>query len=188
MTSPRADTASTPLPSPDEMYALVYEELKRIARHQLRAAGAKATLSTTELVHEAFLKLGRGPKSGWEGRAHFFGAASRAMRQVLVDFARRQRAAKRGGGTQRISLNDAAGALEVRLDEILALDAALDQLNAVSERLRKVVELRFFGGLGEEEVAEILGVTPRTVGRDWIKARLFLLRELDEAGSSLGAT
>jgi RNA polymerase sigma factor (TIGR02999 family) len=180
MTSPRADQASTPLPSADEMYALVYEELKRLARHQLRAAGAKATLSTTELVHEAFLKLGHGPKSGWDGRAHFFGAAARAMRQVLVDFARRQQAAKRGGGQHRVSLNDAAGALEVRLDEILALDAALDQLNAVSERLRRVVELRFFGGLGEEEVAEILGVTPRTVGRDWMKARLFLLRELDE--------
>jgi RNA polymerase sigma factor (TIGR02999 family) len=166
------------------MYALVYEELKRIARHQLRAAGSKATLSTTELVHEAFLKLGRGPKSGWEGRAHFFGAASRAMRQVLVDFARRHRAAKRGGGQQKVSLTDSAGALEVRLDEILALDAALDQLNCVSERLHRVVELRFFGGLGEEEVAEILGVTPRTVGRDWIKARLFLLRELDGAESS----
>ena len=165
-------------PTPDEMYALVYEELKRLARHQLRG-NAKATLSTTELVHEAFLKLGHGPKSGWSGRGHFFGAASRAMRQVLVDLARRRQAVKRGGGLRRISLNDDAGILDVQLDEILALDAALEQLNEVNERLRQVVELRFFGGLGEEEVAKILGVTTRTVERNWLKARLILLRELD---------
>lgn len=172
-------------PSPDEMYALVYAELKRIARHHLQATNAKATLSTTELVHEAFLKLRHKPDAGWEGRAHFFGAASRAMRQVLVDFARRRQATKRGGTMRRVSLSDATAGLDVELDEILALDAALEQLNAVSERLRQVVELRFFAGLGEEEVAEILGVTPRTVGRDWLKARLFLLRELDPgAGES----
>lgn len=165
-------------PTPDEMYALVYEELKRIARHHLRG-NAKATLSTTELVHEAFLKLGHGPKSGWAGRAHFFGAASRAMRQVLVDFARRRQAAKRGGELRRVSLTDATGMLDVQLDEILTLDAALDELNAVNERLRQVVELRFFGGLGEEEVAEMLGVTPRTVERTWLKARLILLRQLE---------
>jgi RNA polymerase sigma factor (TIGR02999 family) len=161
------------------MYALVYDELKRIARHHLRGVAPGATLSTTELVHEAFLKLRGGPESGWDGRAHFFGAASRAMRQVLVDFARRRGAAKRGGERRRISLSDADGALDIELEEILALDAALEQLNAVSERLRKVVELRFFAGLGEKEVAEILGVTARTVGRDWLKARLFLMRELE---------
>lgn len=180
MTTSRADGASHPFRSPDELHAVVYEELKRIARHHLRDASAKATLSTTELVHEAYLKLGHGPESGWNGRAHFFGAASRAMRQVLVDFARSRGAIKRGGGMLRISLDDAAGALDVQLEEILALDAALDQLNVVSERLRRVVELRFFAGLGEDEVAAILGVTPRTVSRDWLKARLFLLRELDE--------
>lgn len=160
------------------MYGLVYEELKRIARHQLRL-NAKATLSTTELVHEAFLKLGHGPASGWEGRSHFFGAAARAMREVLVDFARRRKAAKRGGNLERVSLGETEAALDLQLDEILALDAALDQLNAVNERLRQIVELRFFGGLGQEEVAEILGVTTRTVERNWLKARLFLLRELE---------
>ena len=164
--------------TPDEMYGLVYEELKRIARHQLRL-NAKATLSTTELVHEAFLKLGHGPASGWEGRSHFFGAAARAMREVLVDFARRRKAAKRGGNLERVSLGETEAALDLQLDEILALDAALDQLNAVNERLRQIVELRFFGGLGQEEVAEILGVTTRTVERNWLKARLFLLRELE---------
>jgi RNA polymerase sigma factor (TIGR02999 family) len=163
--------------SPDEMYTLVYDELKRIARHHLRTAGPRATLSTTELVHETFLKL-RVPDPGWEGRAHLFGAASRAMRQILVDFARRQHAAKRGGDLRRVSLGDAGGTLDVELEQIIALDSALEQLNSVSERLRQVVELRFFGGLGEEEVARILGVTTRTVGRDWLKARLFLTRAL----------
>ncbi|MFN2602915.1 MAG: ECF-type sigma factor [Gemmatimonadaceae bacterium] len=162
----------------DETYAAFYKELKRIAHRWLRA-NQTATLSTTELVHEAFLKLGHGPESGWEGRAHFFGAASQAMRQVLVDFARRRNAAKRGGGLERVSLSDADGALELQMDEIITLDAALDQLNAVNQRLREIVELRFFGGLGETEVAEILGITPRTVERDWLKARVFLLRELE---------
>jgi len=176
--SAAATAESWVAPTPDEMYALVYDELKRLARYHLRGNG-KATLSTTELVHEAFLKLGHGPKSGWEGRSHFFGAASRAMRQVLVDLARRRQAVKRGGDLRRVSLSDATGIMDMRLDEILALDAALDQLNAVNERLRQVVELRFFGGLGEEEVAQILGVTTRTVERNWLKARLFLLRELE---------
>jgi RNA polymerase sigma factor (TIGR02999 family) len=161
------------------MYKLVYEELKRIARHHLRTAGANATLCTTELVHEAFLKLHPGPDEGWDGRAHFFGAASRAMRQILVDFARRRHATKRGGDLRQISLGAVEGALDIEVERIIALDAALEQLNAVSERLRQVVELRFFGGLGEEEVARILGVTTRTVGRDWLKARLFLTRALD---------
>ena len=164
----------------DERYTLVYEELKRIARGHLRA-NARPTLSTTELVHEAYLKLGHGPASGWDGRAHFFGAASRAMREVLVDFARRRKASKRGGAMQRVSLGEAEGTLDMQIDEILALDAALEQLDAVNGRLRQVVELRFFGGVGEQEVAEILGVTTRTVQRDWLKARLFLLRELETA-------
>jgi RNA polymerase sigma factor (TIGR02999 family) len=172
--------------SDDALYALAYDELKRIARHHLRAMDSKATLSTTELVHEAFLKLERGHEAEWQGRAHFFGAASRAMRQVLVDFARRRHAVKRGEGRAPLSLSDAHGALELELDEILALDSALDRLNAVDERLRRLVELRFFAGLGEREVAEILGVTTRTVERNWLKARLFLLRELD-AGEALDA-
>ena len=164
----------------DGMYSAVYEELKRIAHGHLRA-DARGTLCTTELVHEAYLKLGRGPESGWDGRAHFFGAASRAMRQVLVDFARRRRAGKRGGSMQRVSLGEAEDMLAMQIDEILALDSALDRLDTVNERLRQVVELRFFGGLGQEEIAETLGVTTRTVERDWLKARLFLLEDLAEA-------
>jgi RNA polymerase sigma factor (TIGR02999 family) len=164
--------------SNDEIYRKAYEELKRIAHAQLRALDANATLSTTELVHEAYLKLGGDRAPDWNGRAHFFGAAARAMRQVLVDFARARRAAKRGGGVTHVSLSDGDARLELELDEILALDEALDRLNAVDERLRQIVELRFFGGFGETEVAALLGVTPRTVERNWMKARLFLLREL----------
>jgi RNA polymerase sigma factor (TIGR02999 family) len=165
----------------DELYERVYGELKRMARAHLRRDGV-ATLSTTELVHETFLKLGGGSDSQWEGRAHFFGAASRAMRQVLVDFARRRRAAKRGGVATRVSLRDDHALLDLQLDEIIAIDEALERLDAVDERLRKVVELRFFAGFGEREVAEILGVTTRTVERDWLKARLFLLQALAPHG------
>jgi RNA polymerase sigma factor (TIGR02999 family) len=162
----------------DDLYRFAYDELKRVARHHLRGDGGSATLSTTELVHESFLKLRGGSSTDWQGRAHFFGAASRAMRQVLVDFARRRQAEKHGGGATRVSLSDGDAALEIELDEILALDAALERLAAVDERLRQIVELRFFGGFSEREVAELLGVTPRTIERNWLKARLFLLREL----------
>lgn len=182
-----SDFAASPGPgptsaTPEALYALVYDELKRIARSHRRATDASATISTTELVHEAYLKLSPGPSNGWEGRAHFFGAASRAMRQVLVEFARRRSAAKRGGDLQRVSLGDSEASLDTELDTILTLDAALDRLNLVDERLRQIVELRFFCGLPESEVAAILGVTPRTIERNWIKARLFLLDEIEKGG------
>jgi RNA polymerase sigma factor (TIGR02999 family) len=163
----------------DVLYDAAYAELKRIAHRQLRAIDANATICTTELVHEAYLKLGGSPDDAWEGRAHFFGSAARAMRQVLVDLARRRQAAKRGGGAQGVSLRDADAAVEVRIDELVALDAALNRLEAANGRLARVVELRFFGGLGMPEVARTLGVTTRTIERDWLKARLFLVRALE---------
>jgi RNA polymerase sigma factor (TIGR02999 family) len=163
----------------DTLFPVVYDELKRLARHHMRALGGRVTICTTELVHEAFLKLARDGGGGWEGRAHFFGAASRAMRQILVDFARRRQAAKRGGHWQAVSLRDGHAALEIEIDQIVALDDALAQLDAANRRLAQVVELRFFGGLPEDEVARCLGVSARTVERDWLKARLFLLRELE---------
>jgi RNA polymerase sigma factor (TIGR02999 family) len=177
------DTGTDP-PQTDTLLPLVYEELKRLAHHNLRVAGARAALCTTELVHEAFLKLACDRHGSWEGRAHFFGSASRAMRQVLVDFARRRRSAKRGGYLQFISLHDVHAALEIEIDDILALETALVRLEAVNPRLCQVVELRFFGGLDVSAVAELLGVTTRTVERDWLKARLFLLRELEAASPS----
>jgi RNA polymerase sigma factor (TIGR02999 family) len=164
----------------DELYERVYDELKRMARAHRRRTDGTATLSTTELVHEAFLKLGASGGTRWQAKAHFFGAASRAMRQVLVDFARRRHAAKRGGIATRVSLHDGDAALEMQLDEIIAIDDALNRLDAVDLRLRQIVELRFFCGFDEREVAELLGVTPRTVERNWLKARLLLLRELAE--------
>lgn len=165
--------------STEELFAVVYDELKRIARHRLRSSNA--TLSTTELVHEAFLKLSGGAGTEWQGRAHFFGAASRAMRQVMVDFARRRRTVKRGGEPTMVSLSEADESLCVELGGVLALDDALDELDRVDQRLRQVVELRFFCGLSAAEIARVLGVGLRTVERDWFKARLFLLRELNLA-------
>lgn len=164
-------------PTTDTLFPLVYEELKHLAHRQLRARGPN-TLCTTDLVHEAFLKLGAPGRGGWDDRAHFFGAAARAMRQVLVDFARSRGALKRGGGWRLVSLDEGAAPLELELDELMALDDALDRLDGASPRLRRLVELRFFAGLPTREVATLLGVTPRTVERDWLKARLFLLDRL----------
>jgi RNA polymerase sigma factor (TIGR02999 family) len=109
-------------PSPDALYPLVYEELKRVAHHHLRLMDASATISTTELVHEAFLKLVPTAERGWEGRAHFFGTAARAMRQVLVEFARKRRAAKRGGGYRPVTLTDSEAALQIEIHDVLELD------------------------------------------------------------------
>jgi RNA polymerase sigma factor (TIGR02999 family) len=160
----------------DEIFEFVYEDLKRIARRQLRRSDSHVTLSTTELVHESFLKLRASPR--FSNRAHFFGSAGRAMRQVLVDFARKLRSEKRGGLYRRVSLSNAEATLEVELDEMLALDSALDGLSAIDPRLTQIVELRFFCGLAEQEIADILGVTTRTVGRGWLKARIILLTAL----------
>jgi RNA polymerase sigma factor (TIGR02999 family) len=173
-------TGEGPVPL-DRLMPVVYEELKRIAHHHLRANESRATLCTTELVHEAFLKLAGSADADWEGRAHFFGAASRAMRQVLVDFARRRAATKRGGGLERVSLGEGDAALDIELDEIIALDGALEQLGAVDERLRRIVDLRFFAGLSAAEVARMLGVSARTVERDWLKAKLVLLKALNRS-------
>jgi RNA polymerase sigma factor (TIGR02999 family) len=166
----------------DALFPIVYEELKRIARHHLRRAD-RTTICTTELVHEAFLRLSHRGDVAWESRAHFFGSASRAMRQVLVAFARRRRAAKRRGEHTSLSIAEASSALEMELDQILALDEALSQLDTLNQRLRQVVELRFFGGVPEAEVAQMLGVSLRTVERDWLKARMFLVREFKARAS-----
>ena len=167
----------------DQLMPIVYDELKRMARHRLRANDPAATLSTTELVHEAFLKLAAGASTEWESRAHFFGAASHAMRQVLVDFARRRNADKRGGGLEHVSLGEGDVALDIELDEILAIDEALVRLEQVDPRLRSIVELRFFAGLAESEIAAMLRVSTRTIERDWLKARLVLLDALGRSGA-----
>ena len=166
----------------DELFPVVYDELKRMARRHLRMVRGRATICTTELVHETFLRLNHRGAVSWDDRAHFFGSASRAMRQVLVAFARRHFALKRHADhvTLSITYSGEGTALDAQLDEILAIDEALSRLDELNPRLRQIVDLRFFGGLPHEDVADLLGVSVRTVERDWLKAKLFLLRELDD--------
>lgn len=158
---------------------LVYQELRVLARRQL-AGNRTETLRTTALVHEAYLKLGRRSRLAVEDRQHFFAIASKAMRQLIVDHARRRAAEKRGGQVALVSLEDADAPIAARAAEIVALNEALDRLSAVDEWLARVVELRFFAGLSVEETADALDCSPRTIKRDWRKARAFLHRELAE--------
>jgi len=171
----------------DRVFPLVYDELQRIARAQLGRERAGHTLQATALVNEAYLKLAQRPPRGTSDRGHFLGVAARAMRQVLVDHARAWSADKRGGGAAPVTLNEELAGVGSEPEDVLALDQALDRLNALDERLRRVVELRYFAGLQDEEIAEVLGVTRRTVQRDWVKARAWLHRELadgrDESAS-----
>lgn len=171
----------------DRLLPFIYDELRGIARRQLARERPGHTLQATALVHEAYLKLLGGGGVPATDRNHFLAIAARAMRQVLVEHARKKGAAKRGGDRQRTTLGDGDHAVEFRPDEILALDRALDQLE---ERQRQVVEYRFFAGLRESEIAELLGITERTVRRDWVKARAWLYRALypkpDETGPAHG--
>ena len=163
----------------DHLVTTAYEELRAIAHARLAWRGAGGTLSTTALVHEAYLKLANQSPSKWRDRAHFFAVASLAMRHVLVDFAKARVALKRGGARRRITLDDDAIAVDDQAGALLQLDDALARLAAREPRLAKVVELRFFGGLAEDEIAESLGVTVRTVRRDWVKARVMLRHVLE---------
>jgi RNA polymerase sigma factor (TIGR02999 family) len=162
----------------DRLFPLVYEELRRIAHRQLGRERAEHTLGTTALVHETYLKLVDQTRVQWADRAHFFSVAARAMRRILVDYARRHRALKRGGAPARVSLDDVPAVANERAHTLVALDEALTRLAAIDERLSKVVECRFFGGLTEEETAEALAVTARTVRRDWVKAKGWLYQAL----------
>jgi RNA polymerase sigma factor (TIGR02999 family) len=174
-----ASTESDHSPGTTEaLFPVVYQELKRLARAHLRGRDGRETICTTELVHEAFLRLNTRGEVSWDSRAHFFGSASRAMRQILVGFARRRQSAKRSGSRISLAIAESESALELELDQILAVDEALLELDGLNPRLRQIVELRFFGGIAHEEIAKMLGVSVRTVERDWFKARLFLLREL----------
>jgi len=161
----------------DDLYALVYAELRRVAHAQLRRERPDHTLGTTGLVHETYLRLVDQTRVEWRDRAHFFGAAACAMRRILVDYARHNLAARRGGGARPQVLAEDVRAGE-RGDDLLALDQALERLAALDPRLGLVVECRYFGGFTEEETAEVLGVTKRTVQRDWAKARGWLYQEL----------
>ncbi|MGE5236037.1 MAG: ECF-type sigma factor [Acidobacteriota bacterium] len=164
----------------DEVFRLVYDELRRLARGQ-RRAGYGHDLTTTELVHEAYVKLIDASRVSASSRAHFFSLAARAMRQILVDAARRGNAAKRGGGAVAAELDDAALSTTAEPTLVLGVDAALGKLAVLDPRMGQIVELRVFAGLSVDEVAQALEVSPRTVKRDWRAARAFLYRELEAA-------
>jgi RNA polymerase sigma factor (TIGR02999 family) len=156
---------------------LVYEELRTLAGHYLRREKPGHTLQSTALVHEAYLRLANQPAIDWQNRAHFFGIAARLIRQILVDHARSKLTAKRDGGL-KISLDEALDVPGGRELDLVRLDDALQGLARIDEQQSRIVELRFFGGLSIEETAEVVGVSPRTVKREWATARAWLFREL----------
>ncbi len=168
------------------MLPLVHTELRAAAARLLWREGPGHTLQPTELVHEAWLRLAGQAPSRIEGRQHFVGIAARLMRQVLVDHARRRLALKRGGGVRAVTLEQAGAAATLAPEDLLVLDEALERLGQHSPRLRQVVEYRFFAGLEEEEIAEVLGVTTRTVQRDWVRARAWLHQALAPEGAAGG--
>jgi RNA polymerase sigma factor (TIGR02999 family) len=165
--------------SVDETVALAYQELRAIAHLRLMARGPGGTLSTTALVHEAYLKLVDQSPDGMRDRAHLLALASLAMRHVLIDRARERSTVKRGGERKRITLDEADLSVDEEPEVLLQLNDALDRLAAFEPRLARVVECRFFGGLTEGETADALGLTVRTVQRDWVKARVLLKRALE---------
>ncbi len=158
----------------DRLYPVIYDELRDVAQRQLRRERVGHTLHPTALVHEAYLKMSGGPAEASD-RAHFLALAARAMRQILVDHARRRGAQKRGGDWHPTTLTDGSAHIELDPTELIALDRAMETLD---ERQRQVVECRFFGGMEESEIASALDISERTVRRDWVKARAWLYREI----------
>jgi RNA polymerase sigma-70 factor, ECF subfamily len=169
--------AEDPRASLDADYEALYTELREVARRQLRRSPA-LTLGATALVHESYLKLASLPDREWRSRGEFFVLASRAMRHILVDHARARCAGKRGGGALQVTLHPELAAADQPLVDLLALDDALARLGARSERMQRIVECRFFGGLSVQETAEALDVSVRTVEREWTRARTYLFQEL----------
>ena len=163
---------------------VVYGELHRLAQRHFRLERPDHTLQPTALVHEAFLKLVAQRDANWQNRAHFFAVASHLMRRILVDYARRRLRGKRGGKHTRLPLDNVSVISRDRCDELLALDESLDKLAKLDPRQSRVVELRFFGGLSVEEAAKVLGVSSKTVKREWSTAKAWLYGELKERHGS----
>ena len=164
----------------DKVMPIVYQELHRLAHHYMRKERAGHTLQTTALVNEAYLRLADYKKMRWQSRSHFFAVAAQVMRRILVEQARNKNFAKRGGGAQRISLDETAIVSAGRSAEVIAVDEALTDLESWDPRKGKIVELRFFGGLSIEETAEVLRVSPTTVQREWRSAKAWLHRAISE--------
>jgi RNA polymerase sigma factor (TIGR02999 family) len=164
-----------------ELTPLVYEELHRVAHYHLSGQRSGHTLQTTALVNEAYLRLADQTNPRWQNRAHFFAVAARAMRQILVSYARSQQAQKRGGGVFKVDLDEAALVSPQESKEIIELHEAMEQLSALDRRKAQVVELKYFGGLNYEEIAEVLKISRITVRRDWEFAKVWLYTELHNA-------
>src|SRR6476620_1286696 len=165
-----------------ELTPLVYEELRRLAHRQMGGERPDHTLQTTALVNEAYLRLADQTNLRWQDRAHFFAVAARAMRQILVSYARSQRAEKRGGGALKIELDEAALVSPEESKQIVDLHEALETLATLDSRKAQVVELKYFGGLNYDEMAEVLKISTVTVRRDWVFAKAWLYNELHNAG------
>jgi RNA polymerase sigma factor (TIGR02999 family) len=166
----------------DKLMPLVYEELRRLAHHYMGRERPGHTLQTTAIVNEAYLQLINQRNVQWQNRAHFFGIAAHLMRRVLADYARSRQYDKRGGGVRQVSLEEAMVVSEERVADMVALDDALNTLAEIDVRKSRIVEMRFFGGLSIEETAEVLGVSPGTVMRDWTMAKAWLRREIGKEG------
>jgi RNA polymerase sigma factor (TIGR02999 family) len=164
----------------DALLPLVYDELRRLAHHHLRNERSDHTLQSTALVHEAYLRLVGQDFPAWKSRAHFFAIAAQLMRQILVDYARRRRASKRGSGVCMLTLDDAVALPQGKKIDIVAIDDALSALAEIDPRQSRVVELRFFAGLSLEETSEVMGIATATVQRDWTAARAWLYREISQ--------
>jgi RNA polymerase sigma factor (TIGR02999 family) len=162
----------------DKLTPLVYQELHKLAHSHMKRERPGHTIQTSALVNEAFVKLVDQRRVRWQNRAHFFGIASQMMRRILVDYARSRHYAKRGGGAQQVSLDEAMIVSEARAAEVVALDDALSALAEIDQRKSQIVEMRFFGGLSIEQTAEVLGISPGTVMRDWTLAKAWLRREV----------
>jgi len=164
-----------------ELTPLIYDELRRLAHHQMAGQRPDHTLQTTALVNEAYLRLADQTRVNWQNRAHFFAVAARAMRQILVDYARSQQSKRRGGGALKVELEDAAIVSPEQSREIVDLHEALEKLAQLDARKAQVVELKYFGGLNYDEMAEVLKISRVTVRRDWEFAKLWLYTELHSA-------
>jgi RNA polymerase sigma factor (TIGR02999 family) len=167
----------------DSLLPLVYDELRRIARHYLQGERPGHTLQSTALVNEAYMRLAAQDFPQWQNRAHFFAVAAQLMRQILVDYARSHRASKRGGNIHKVALDEAEGQPLAKDVDIVALDDALKHLAEMDPQQSRVVVLKFFAGLSIEDTAEVLGISPSTVKRDWITARAWLYRELNRSSA-----
>lgn len=172
----------------DELVPMVYGDLRRIAHAHLRGEREGHTLNTTAVVHEAYVRLAQLERIEWQDRRHFFAVASRAMRRVLIDYAKARRRGKRGGGAAHVPYEDGMQLTGQQADELVALDIALTQLASVNERHARVVECRFFGGLTMEETADVLGVSLATAKRDWALCRAWLNRALEAGTPGFTAT